>query len=53
VQGEEDWVEARNLALRARTRFRGAGGKLCRNLVAEIEARSVKIARARLERAMA
>ena len=44
VQSEEDLVEARNLGLRGANAFpESAGGKLCRNLVSEIEARSANI----------
>jgi hypothetical protein len=49
VQREEDLVEARNLALRGANAFpNSAGGKLCRNLVTEIEAKSVGIATERV-----
>jgi hypothetical protein len=49
VQQEDDWVEARNIALRGTNAFpESAGGKLCRNLVSEIEARSVAISTERV-----
>src|SRR6185437_13245206 len=49
VQQEEDLVEARNLALRGANAFpNSAGGKLCRNLVSEIEAKSVAISTERV-----
>jgi hypothetical protein len=44
AQSEEDLVEARNLALRGAGSFpESPGGRLCRNLVSEIEAKSVAI----------
>ena len=44
LQQEEDLVEAHNVALRGANAHRdSAGGKLCRNLVSEIEARSANI----------
>lgn len=44
VHGEEDFVQARELALRGRnTHPESAGGKLCANLVATIEAKSATI----------
>jgi hypothetical protein len=49
VQQEEDLVEARKLALRGANAFpNSAGGKLCRNLVSEIEAKSVAISTERI-----
>ncbi len=44
VQAEGDWVEARRLAERGAKVFpKSAGGRLCHNLVLEIEARSASI----------
>ncbi|PYJ62538.1 MAG: hypothetical protein DME24_03570 [Verrucomicrobia bacterium] len=44
VQSEEEFVEARKIALRGANAFpNSAGGKLCRNLVSEIEAKAVAI----------
>ena len=49
VQQEEDLVEARNLALRGANAHRNSpGGKLCRNLVSEIEAKSYNISTERV-----
>ncbi len=43
-QQEDDWVEARRLALRGAKAFPDSvGGKLCHNLVAAIQARSIQI----------
>ena len=44
LRDEGDLVEARNLALRGANAFpASAGGKLCRNLVSEIEAKSIAL----------
>src|SRR2546430_231727 len=44
VQSEDDWVEARKMARRGANAFpNSAGGKLCRNLVSEIEMKAVAI----------
>ena len=44
VQSEEAFAEARAIALRGADAFPGSpGGKLCRNLISEIEAKSVVI----------
>src|SRR6266480_7107903 len=44
VQSEEEFVEARKIALRGANAFpNSAGGKLCRNLVSEMEAKSVAV----------
>jgi len=49
VRAEGDLAEARNLAIRgARIHPNSAGGKLCSNLVAEIEAKSASIVTERL-----
>jgi hypothetical protein len=44
LQEEGDLVEARRLALRAANAFQGSqGGKMCRNLIMDIEAKSASI----------
>ena len=44
VQGQGDWVQARQLAQRGENAHRNSpGGKLCHNLIAEIEAKSAAI----------
>lgn len=44
VQGEGDWVQARQLAQRGENAHRNSpGGRLCHNLIAEIEAKSSAI----------
>jgi uncharacterized protein YfaS (alpha-2-macroglobulin family) len=49
VQQEEDLVEARNLALRGANAHRDSpGGKLCRNLISEIEAKSYAVSTERV-----
>src|SRR6266480_3461497 len=49
VQSEDDWVEARKMALRGANAFpNSAGGKLCRNLVSEVEAKAVAITTERI-----
>ena len=49
VQQEEDLVEARTLTLRGANAYRNSpGGRLCRNLVQEIEAKSAEISTERV-----
>ncbi len=44
LQSEEDLVEARTVALRGANAFPNSpGGKLCRNLISEIEAKSISL----------
>lgn len=44
LQGDRDLVQARQLALRGRNVFpNSVGGKLCQNLISEIETKSVQI----------